>query len=77
MPNSSKISIEKMKIGKTVSITFGMWATDKRVDYYKDKLDKYVVNNNLEINSPIMIAQYNSPWAVPPFRKNELIYRIK
>ena len=77
IPNSSKISIEKMKIGKTVSITFGMWATDKRVDYYKDKLDKYVVNNNLEINSPMMIAQYNSPWAVPPFRKNELIYRIK
>ena len=27
--------------------------------------------------SPLMVAQYNSPWALPPFRKNELLYTIK
>ena len=54
-----------------------MWATEKRVNYYKKKLDKYIADSNLEIVSSLMVAQYNSPWAVPPFRKNELIYRIK
>ena len=76
-PNSKNVLIETIDIGKTVSITFGMWATEKRVNYYKKKLDKYIADSNLEIVSSLMVAQYNSPWAVPPFRKNELIYRIK
>ena len=77
LPNSSNVSIEMMEIGKTVSITFGMWATESRVAYFKKKLDKYINDNNLEIESPLMVAQYNSPWAIPPFRKNDLIYKIK
>jgi len=24
-----------------------------------------------------MVAQYNSPWAIPPFRKNEILVRVK
>ena len=76
LPNSSNISIEMMDLGKTISITFGMWATDRRVNYYKKKLEKHIKDNNLEIKSPLMVAQYNSPWAMPPFRKNELIYKI-
>lgn len=76
MPNNTNVSIEMMDLGKTVSITFGMWATDSRVKYYKKKLDKHIKNNNLQIKSPLMVAQYNSPWTIPPFRKNELIYTI-
>jgi len=76
-PNNQNVVLDKMKIGKTVSITFGMWATDKRVTYYKDKLDKYIRKNNIQVTSSLMVAQYNSPWTIPPFRKNELIYTIK
>ena len=77
LPNNSNVSIEMMEIGKTVSINFGMWATENRVNRYKKKLDKYIEENNLVIESPLMVAQYNSPWTMPPFRKNELIYKIK
>jgi hypothetical protein len=76
LPNSNNVSIEMMDLGKTISITFGMWATDSRVKYYKKKLDKHIKDNNIQIKSPLMVAQYNSPWAMPPFRKNELIYKI-
>ena len=75
-PNSQDITIEEIEIGKTISIRFGMWATDKRVGKFKRKLDRYIEDNSIAIKSSIMIAQYNSPWAVPPFRKNELIYKI-
>ena len=75
--NNPDVLIEKMKIGKTISIKFGMWATDKRVNYYKEKLDKYIQGNNIEVQSDLMVAQYNSPLTIPPFRKNELIYQIK
>ena len=76
-PNNKNISIEKMDIGKSIAISFGMWATDKRVNKYKRKLDKYIAENNIELISDVMVAQYNSPWTLPPFRKNELIYKIK
>ena len=76
LPNSSNVSIEMMDLGKTISISFGMWATDSRVKYYKKKLDKYIKDNNIQIKSPLMVAKYNSPWVMPPFRKNELIYKI-
>ena len=76
LPNSNNVSIEMMDLGRTISIAFGMWATDSRVEYYKRKLDKHIKDNNIQIISPLMVAQYNSPWAMPPFRKNELIYKI-
>ena len=77
LPNNQSISIEKMSIGKTVSITFGMWATKDRIDKNKRKLDKYIRNNHIQVQSSLMVAQYNSPWTIPPFRKNELIYQVK
>ncbi len=76
-PTNSEVFLETMEMGKTISISFGMWATDSRVSYYKKILDQFINENNLEINSELMVAQYNSPWTLPPFRKNELLYKIK
>ena len=76
-PNDKAIILEKIEIGKTVSIKFGMWATLTRVAKYKKILDQYIYENNIEIDSELMVAQYNSPWTIPPFRKNELIYKVK
>ncbi len=75
-PNSDDISIEEIDMGKIISIRFGMWATDERVEKYKNKLDRYIEENNISIKSPLMVAQYNSPWTMPPFRRNELMYQI-
>ena len=77
LPNNQNISLEYMEIGKTISITFGMWATEKRVRYYKEKLDKHINQNKIQTKSSLMVAQYNSPWTLPPFRKNELLYTIE
>ena len=76
-PNNSSIKIDRIDINKAITITFGMWATESRVKYYKDILDKYIKENSIEVTSDLMVAQYNSPWAIPPFRKNELMYKIK
>ena len=76
-PTNDAVLLETMEIGKAISISFGMWATEARVASYKKILDQYINENNIEVDSNLMVAQYNSPWALPPFRKNELIYKIK
>ncbi len=75
-PNSSKINLETFSMGKIISIRFGMWATKERVLKYKTILDQFIKDNNITISSNLMIAQYNSPWIMPPFRRNELMYQI-
>ncbi len=75
-PNSSKISLESFTMGKTISIRFGMWATEERVLKYKSILDQYILDKDILVKSNLMVAQYNSPWTMPPFRRNELIYQI-
>ena len=35
-----------------------------------------IKKNSYEILDNFMVAQYNSPWAFPPFRKNEIIVKI-
>ena len=75
-PNSSEINLETFSMGKIISIRFGMWATEERVIKYKTILDQFIKDNNIMISSNLMIAQYNSPWIMPPFRRNELMYQI-
>ena len=75
-PNSSKIILETYTMGKTISIRFGMWATEERILKYKSILDQYIKDEGIIVKSNIMVAQYNSPWTMPPFRRNELIYQI-
>ena len=76
-PNSQNVTIDTISLGKAVAIKFGMWATEDRVEYYENILNSYVRENNIQVTSELMVAQYNSPWTVPPFRRNELIYKIK
>ena len=75
-PNSSKVSLETYTMGKTISIRFGMWATEQRILKYKTILDQYIQDKDILVKSNLMVAQYNSPWTMPPLRRNELIYQI-
>ena len=77
LPNSDRVLIERINLGKVVAIKFGWWATKSNINKHRKEIEKYMALNNLEPISDLMVAQYNSPWAIPPFRKNELIYRVK
>jgi len=76
-PNNDRIRFHTLSIGKAVVVKFGMWATPQRINKMKSKLEKYLNDNNLEVKSDFYVAQYNSPWALPPFRRNEIIVSIK
>ena len=75
-PISNDIEFKNLELGLTAVIQFGMWATPERIVKMKIKLDKYLDANNLEPSSHYLVAQYNSPWTLPPFRRNEILVSI-
>ena len=75
-PNNGYVSIKEVNLGKTAVLRFGGWATRERASYYKDKLSDLIANKGYKIKGVFMVAQYNSPWVLPPFRKNEIIVPI-
>ena len=76
-PNSQNVTLKKVNLGKTAVMRFGGWATKDRASHYQDKLSDLLTANGYTVNGTFMVAQYNSPWAIPPFRKNEIIVQIK
>ena len=75
-PVSNDIEFKNLELGMTAVIQFGMWATPERIQKMKSKLEKYLDTNNLEPSSDYLVAQYNSPWTLPPFRRNEILVSI-
>ena len=76
-PNFSSVKLEKANLGKVICIKFGGWATEKRVERYQTDLIKSITAMGLESKGDFLVAQYNSPWALPPFRKNEILIQLK
>ena len=76
-PNSQNVTLKKVNLGKTAVMRFGGWATKERASHYQDKLSDLLTANGYTVNGTFMVAQYNSPWAIPPFRKNEIIVQIR
>ena len=77
LPNYDNVILQRKELGRTAVVSFGGWATENRAIYYKNKLEKFINKNDYEILTDYMVAQYNSPWTLPPFRKNEIIVSIK
>lgn len=73
LSNKNNVSIKVKEVGLVAVIGFGGWATEERTNKYLNKLKILIQNEKLNISDEIIVAQYNSPWAIPPFRKNEIL----
>ena len=76
-PNDNQVKIDTHNLGKTVVVKFGGWATKSRTQYYKKELEEYLKKKQYIAKGEFLVAQYNSPWALPPFRKNEILIAIE
>ena len=74
--NTSLVSIEQESLGDVAVLTFGGWATESRSISYQQKLSALLKKSSIESQGGFMMAQFNSLWALPMFRKNELMVRI-
>ena len=76
-PNDNQVRIETHNLGKTAVVKFGGWATKSRTEYYKKELEEFLRKRQYIAKNKFLVAQYNSPWALPPFRKNEILISIE
>ena len=76
-PNSSNVEIIDRNLGLIACISFGGWATKSKVEKYHQRLDDWIKSEGVQAVGKFYVAQYNSPWALPPFRHNEILVRIK
>ena len=75
-PNSPNVEIVDRELDSVATISFGGWATGSRVKKFQKKLDNWISQQGLKKIGNFMVAQYNSPWALPPFRHNEIMVRL-
>ena len=76
-PNLDNVKLEERSLSRVAVIQFGGWATQDRVAHYQKKLEIKINEVNLIKTGNFMVAQYNSPWTLPPFRHNEILVKIK
>ena len=75
-PNSSNVEVIDRSLGLIACVSFGGWATKSKVEKYHRRLNDWITSERIQAVGKFYVAQYNSPWALPPFRHNEILVRI-
>ncbi len=78
IPNNKNIKVEIVENVKFIAITFsGRWS-ESNFNEQQEILTKIVKEKNIDadIANPVR-AYYNSPWTLPFFKKNEVLFRVK
>ncbi len=76
-PKDSRINIYQHESSKRAVIRFSGFWTESNLNKHKEKLEKYIQENGLNIKSEVIYAFYNSPYWIPFFRRNEVMYIVE
>jgi len=74
--NAENVSIQKEVLGEVAVFAFGGWATESRSKSFQKKFARLLQQNSIETSGGFMVAQFNAPYVLSVFRKNELMVRI-
>ena len=76
-PNSDKIRLYETEPQKQAAIQFSGFYTDNAFEKHHPKLLTYIENKGLSVVGEPVYAYYNSPFALPFLRRNEILYTVK
>ena len=77
LPQSTQVSLTNVDWGEAVAIRFAGRGKQKKFKEAEKKLRAALEKSGREPAGPALYAQYNSPSAFPPLRRNEVIIPIK
>lgn len=75
-PKDKRIKIHKQETSKRIVLRFSGFSSDANLSKNKQKLDKYIKENNIIVKSEAIYAFYNAPFTLPFLRRNEIMYLI-
>ena len=71
-PLSKEVSVESLQLKQIATIRFSGYANEKSINKHSKMLKNWLNNEKLRYNPIVYVAQYNSPWTLGPFRRNEI-----
>tara|TARA_Y100000590_G_scaffold126302_3_gene144373 strand:+ start:1516 stop:2025 length:510 start_codon:yes stop_codon:yes gene_type:complete len=76
LPNEQSVEISSIPSGHFAAITYSGRSTDRNFNKKAGILKKALEEEKISIQSEPIKATYNGPFTLPPFRRNEAMYRV-
>ena len=76
-PVDKRVVIREEGERKYGAVRFGGVASERVVDEKVDKLKKDLERDGFKVIGEFLLARYNPPWTLPPFRTNEVLIPIE
>jgi len=76
LPNNPELEISTIPEGYFAVIKFSGRSSDKNFDKHNKILKKKLLEDNISIKGFAIRATYNSPFTLPPLRRNESMFSI-
>ena len=75
-PENTNIKFIEVPEKKMAAITFGGWASDKKIEKYRIMLVNLLDKNKIKYSDKFSVLGYNPPYEIL-FRKNEIIVELE
>jgi hypothetical protein len=75
-PTNKKITLHKVSPHKAAVLKFSGYLNEKITSKKTQELEAWLRENDLNPKSGFAVAQYNPPWILGPFRRNEIIAEL-
>ena len=76
IPNNPELEITTIQEGYFAVIKFSGRSSDKNFDKHNKILKQKLLEDNISIKGFAIRATYNSPFTLPPLRRNESMFSI-
>ncbi len=77
IPKDPRIRIRQVPPFTAAALRYGGWTDPEIIDGKTRELRSMLARDGRTPVPPFLSAQYNPPWTIPPFRRNEIIVSIR
>jgi hypothetical protein len=77
VPKDPRIRIRQVPPFTAAVLRYGGWTDPGKIEKKTEELRSLLARDGRTPIPPFLSAQYNPPWTIPPFRRNEIIVRIR
>jgi DNA gyrase inhibitor GyrI len=76
VPAAKDVTLEKFPGGKFAVLRFAGTVSSLAEEKAVQRLRQWAQENNMTLRGPAIFAYYDPPFTLPPFRRNEVLFRI-